>query len=457
MSPPQLLHHTVTKARMDRQIPADADPSRSWLVVRPFEPGIEPAFLGSVWFFDDGRAELRSPALHLLPLQPDPGMPELHYLNLFFDGQTGGLAVLDRSPGWRRLDVLFAVPEPRNGLRVRILVHRPGGTSVAATDAGVITQRHGRWEFQPTARNVLPFTPAPPPPLRPAFVGGAPKSGTTWMQLLLNQHEAVHAMGEGSLLNPVSVRPWEPVNRWFPRHMSPEAHTQYATAAVLQRTLETFCRHLGCSWVIDKSPGNAHGYRRLLAFQPQAKLVHCVRHPLDVVVSRLHHEANLIGKGHPSPDLERHAAVIRLLPALLAEPGPLLLDAPLWALVAGVLEDYAQAQREALVTLVERPGALLVVRYEDMLHDAEACAKRVFDHLGVPITPEQVATCVRSVSFANLRERRSGRDHQFFRSGTAQQYLERFSRPDQARAIAHLRAVLPRFDEFGYGALTNRP
>ena len=450
-----VLQHAITKVRRLPGPPADGP--GAWVALRPFPPGLQPSFLGAMVFWHDGRAETRLPALNLFALDHGdrPSAAPMRYINLFHDPVLGGAALLDDGPGWRRIDFAFSLPPDHPGAGVRALARQPGAEAELAIDAGILAPEFGVWRFTPAAAAAAPPSAgaqaAGTPPLRPGFVGGAPKSGTTWMQILLNQHPQVMASGEGSLLYNATVRDNQSVNRWLAPGMAQAALNEMANHALLLRMFNTYREHTGCAWVIDKTPGNARFYRRLLAYAPRARLIHCVRHPLDVVVSRLHHEANFIANGRVSGEMKQHEPALRPLPGLLAAGGALPLEGGLWAVAEAVLGEYAAAQREALETARERPGRLLIVRYEDMLADTQACALLVFAHLGVPATPEQAAACARNASFGNLLDKRQGRAHSFFRSGTEGQYPALFTPADQARAMAHLRGRLPTLGDLGYG------
>ncbi len=448
--PSQPVQHLVAKVRRLDMMPDDTDRARAWATIRPFPPGLSPIFMGSVWFWHDGRPDPRMPSLHLLPIERDSDGYPLRYINLFHDINLGGVSLLDTRQGWRRLDFLFSLPDDQRPVHVRALVQHPQDGRVVANDAGQLAAIDGVWKFDASVAGRPPVELSAPPPLRACFIGGAPKSGTTWMQMLLNQHDSVFATGEGALLRHASMRPYRSANWWFPPNTSQAALNHFANHAVLIRVLNLYRDFTGCGWIADKSPGNARIYRLILSYIPGARLVHCVRHPLDVVVSRLHHEASIVGGGSVSSEMAEHAEAVRRLPELLGRDGALVLDGSTWAMVARILDEYAEVQAEALETVRARPGRLLVVRYEDMLRDAEACAMRVFAHLGVPTTPEQAAQCVRNASFGNLREKREGRPHSFFRSGTKGQYERLFSAADQSRAMTHLRERLPQFAELGY-------
>ncbi len=273
------------------------------------------------------------------------------------------------------------------------------------------------------------------------------------MQLMLNQHPEVYSLGEGSMLRNVTVRPWSFANAWYPPHISQAALNDFGNHSLLLRTLQLFRESSGCGWILDKSPGNARLYRRILLFLPNARLIHCVRHPLDVLISRLFHEANIIRAGKASIEMAAHADAVSHLPNMLAQPGTFVLTEPLWNLVERILDEYVEFQQEALAMMGENSEKLLVVRYEDMLAGPEQCAAKAFAHLGVSAAPALVAESVRNVSFDNLRETRNGAGHPFFRSGTSGQFEARFTPSQRERMMAYLRAKLPQLDQFGYESL----
>jgi hypothetical protein len=452
----QPLHHLIVKVRRLAEPASDVDPTQAWVELRPLPPGQQPTFMGSIWYYFDAQPGARTPGLHLLSARA-PDAPRLRYINLFFDPVTGGSSVLDPTPGWRRLDFMFNLPPGAGPAGVRAVVERAPGTKATWTEAGDLMQEHGVWRFVPKPGHAAPFPDPPPAPLRTAFVGGAPKSGTTWMQLLLNQHDDVTATGEGEWLHAVTMRSWRSSIRWFPPFIGDAAQNEFSNLAVMLRMFNLRREHTGCTMVVDKSPGNAFHYRQLLNCVPSARLVHCLRHPLDVVISRLHHEAKIFGaRGATSIGMEAYEDAIRTLAELLAAPGPLQFTPLTWGLIQRVLDEYAEMQQEALRTMAERPGKLLVVRYEDMLADGVGSATRVFQHLGVKAAPDHVAACVASTSFDNLRERRGGREHQFFRSGTSHQFDEKLSPDDQRTALAYLGERLPEFGRLGYEPLQQR-
>jgi hypothetical protein len=440
------------KVRMLEKVPPGLARDQAWVAVRPYPPGIEPAFFGSVWLHFDGPDSVRSPRVHFRPR--GAGDVAGWQIAPLTDRKLGASTLLDQRPGWRRIDFLVQLPARDFDLDVSVEMTAEANPASPAPPLGTLSRAEGVWRFQRPGSNPFganPFATDERPALQPAFVGGAPKSGTTWLQMLLNQHPMIFAQGEGSLLGMVSaMRDWSQANHWLPQNMTRAALSDFGNQAVLLRLLNVFRDFSGCGIVVDKSPGNARFYRRLLAFVPGARLLHCVRHPLDVVISSLHHEMNMARAGAPSRPYASFVELIALLPDLLGAPGPLALDDTLWPLVARILDNYIEFQAEALVLAREPASKLMIVRYEDMLDNPDEFVPRIFAHVGAPSDPALVAQCIDNVSFGNLREKRGGGDHVFFRAGTSGQYETLILPEYRARIEAYLRASMPRFDDLGY-------
>lgn len=148
------------------------------------------------------------------------------------------------------------------------------------------------------------------------FIVGAQKSGTTWLQRLLNDVPGVACFGESHfadrLLLPVSEifreynnmmalvaeRVYEGAGHYGPVS-DPEFLTFMRTClrTILQRTAGDHWADLLA--IGDKTPAHSFHIPQLKAIAPNAKFVHMLRDGRDVVVSAYHHRARILGKISP--------------------------------------------------------------------------------------------------------------------------------------------------------------
>ena len=244
------------------------------------------------------------------------------------------------------------------------------------------------------------------------FVSGAQKSGTTWMQRLLDAHPQVVCSGEGhfveELLGPllklregyntkqqlVAERVYEGKPYYPP--LSRQETYQLARALIGRRMSVRAgpdTRAVG-----DKTPRYAYHLKELDQLFPGARFVNMLRHPYDVTVSRLHHGlragvAEALQQGHG-----QHRRLVR-----------------------NAAEAWQGAQQRVAAFRARRPEAVLQVRYEDLLSSPEAKAAEAFRFLGVDDAPALAAAAVAASSFEALSGRRPGEEDalSFFRKGVA--------------------------------------
>jgi Flp pilus assembly protein TadD len=111
--------------------------------------------------------------------------------------------------------------------------------------------------------------------IAPLLIVGLPRSGTTLVESILARHPSVGAAQE--------------LPYW--RHAAPAALAAGAVpdAAALRQIADEYRATLRSfsdkPWVTDKKPDNFFWLGLILSALPQARIVHCRRHPLDVCVS----------------------------------------------------------------------------------------------------------------------------------------------------------------------------
>ena len=248
------------------------------------------------------------------------------------------------------------------------------------------------------------------------FVGGAPRSGTTWLQHLLDAHPEVCCRGEGlfmkHLAEPLDTMMEERRNavaakneRVF-RHSGgypvPEVEDgEHLLATAILLALSRQCEGKTYRAVGEKTPENVFFFPRLKALFPNAKFIGVARDPRDVLASAWHffHKA----KG---ADAEKRDFIRLALPSL-------------------------QQGTRAMLTLREKhPADCMLVTYERLHAATDATAAELFRFLGVSDETAVVAGCVARTSFAAL----AGGDAAFFRKGAVGDWPATLS-PEMSRMI----------------------
>ena len=203
-------------------------------------------------------------------------------------------------------------------------------------------------------RNFLaePFS-CGPPSRSPVFVVGMPRSGTTLLTNMLSNHSLVATAGELPAISDFAGRMRSPGER--------EIHwPQWVTGvekAAAERLLNDYERRLrrdvgmDIPYVIDKNPLNFSNLGLISKLFPNARIIHCTRHPLATGLSnffqrfpfRLSYSFNLRNIGHFYGEYAR------------------LMDH--WRRVL--------------------PLKMLEISYEDTVNNTEQVARRALDFLGL--------------------------------------------------------------------------
>ncbi|MEE8058018.1 MAG: sulfotransferase [Pseudomonadales bacterium] len=122
--------------------------------------------------------------------------------------------------------------------------------------------------------------------IRPIFIVGMPRSGSTLIEQILGAHSSVSSCGESNAIaraiyNTALQRPlWQLSAR--------ELNNNIVLIDQQHRELLTK-QNINTSIFTDKSLDNYSLMGLILAMYPQAKIIHCLRHPLDVVLSCYRH------------------------------------------------------------------------------------------------------------------------------------------------------------------------
>lgn len=140
------------------------------------------------------------------------------------------------------------------------------------------------------------------PSERPVFVLGMPRSGTSLVEQILSCHPQVAGAGELTELGQAAIDLGRAQGARFP------ASLRQATPGTMGKAASDYLRRLDKSSkdalrVIDKTPANHLFIGFIQCLFPNARIIHCIRHPLDTALSN--YFQNFAGHGIPfSYDLE---------------------------------------------------------------------------------------------------------------------------------------------------------
>ena len=164
---------------------------------------------------------------------------------------------------------------------------------------------------------------------RPVFVVGMMRSGTTLVEQILASHPAVHGHGELDHMRQIVQAMPDILGGTYPQAIS-GLHGE-AMATLARRYLDPLERTAPDSRrSVDKLPHNFEHLGVAALLFPRARMIHCVRDPVDTCLSSYFHDfgaqnsftydLNLIGRYHRYVDqhgsLGRGAAEPHFAPAL---------------------------------------------------------------------------------------------------------------------------------------------
>lgn len=197
----------------------------------------------------------------------------------------------------------------------------------------------------------------------PVFICGMPRSGTTLVEQILGGHPEVFVAGEIGMLSGVMQRlkAWE-------RHVGsglayPECIVDlseelvYKFAEQALNELRTYDNN--AKYIVDKLPHNFENIGLLRLLFPNAPVIHVLREPRDVAISNyfVNYQAKFSGMGF-AYDLGD---------------------------IGSQLVDYQQLMAH-WDTALSKP--VLTLRYEDVVDDTEAAARKMLAYLDLDWMPE---------------------------------------------------------------------
>lgn len=201
----------------------------------------------------------------------------------------------------------------------------------------------------------------PMPSAAPIFLGGAGRSGTTLLRVMLDSHPRI-ACGPELKIIPQWLRQWERDSRTFGDHAA--EHRGIGAGAIddayrakVSMVLTRVRQRSGKPRLAEKTPNNVFFFGHLHRLFPDSPLIHVIRDGRDVV-------ASLLGVEWFHPDGKR---------------------VPYTENAAAAAKYWADAVGSGLKARKHLGGkAVLEVRYENLVRETEAEMRRVLDHLEEP-------------------------------------------------------------------------
>ena len=249
------------------------------------------------------------------------------------------------------------------------------------------------------------------------FIGGSPKSGTTWLQLLLDSHPDIGCSGETHFLDRFVPSVGKPIQdhgeylTWLQTNIFAGLDCPSLDSPDLMNLLRVamvfMLRHKNTPEVKligEKTPDNIRNLAVMNCLFPNSKFVHIVRDGRDAAMSAWFHNRRLSDEWDETIDL---LAFIRA-------------SADVWT------GDLARAQEFA----EHAPSRYHRVRYEDLSTCPSSTLHSVLEFLGAGTDEAVIEACIERASFESVSGgRRAGQEDRssFFRKGTTGDWRNHFS------------------------------
>ncbi|MGH6870175.1 MAG: tetratricopeptide repeat-containing sulfotransferase family protein [Rhizomicrobium sp.] len=290
---------------------------------------------------------------------------------------------MEEFPAAQQIELHFALAKAHQDLgeMERALDHLLAGNAMKRRDidydeAATLTMfRHIAQVFTPELLADVPGRGDPSGV--PVFILGMPRSGSTLVEQILASHPRVVGGGELHHLNSAAKAfRGADVRAYFPevaRHLSPAQWRDFGG-----RYLEKLGAPADAARMTDKMPANFRFIGLIRMALPGARIIHTIRDPMDTCMSCF---AKLFAGSQPyTYNLAELGRYFREYSALMAH----------W--------------RRALP-----PGAMLEVRYEDLVRSFEPEARRIVDYCGLEwdrrvLDFHRTARPVRTASVTQVRQ-----------------------------------------------------
>jgi hypothetical protein len=309
----------------------------------------------------------------------------------------------------------------------------------------------------------------------PFFIGGPPKSGTSWLQGTLNSHPEIFCSGEGKFFgrnfktdNPFgqsgpevsraltglgyqnagrpslysAIADSKELRSWFRRNgrwtakEDIERHMKVVVRLTMDYLFAEARSRSGKPMVGDKTPSHVQYLEEIHEFYPEARMIHIIRDGRDQAVSLIFHwwrQAKDRGGFFPlSPEgRQRRDAYYENRKSFGPGKQSIFDEASLRALAVNWKESVTKAVETGPLLFSDRYFEL---RYEELLADPESLFGKLIAFLGANSDEQLVAEIVEKNSFENRSGNRAvGVEDpvSFLRKGIAGDWANYFTERDK--------------------------
>lgn len=269
------------------------------------------------------------------------------------------------------------------------------------------------------------------------FISGAPKSGTTWFQRMLNSHPEIVCKGEGHFVESL-IKPLGTVIRNYNKKLQLVEERVYQGKPYYHRysqsEFDQLCRNIidarilsdakpGVKLYGDKTPRYYEFFDTLKRLYPSAKLLNVRSDPRDVVVSRMF-QASRVGM---IGALEKGGAQRR-------------------DLIEGGIKQCIQCNEHVRAAEKKYPGDVIEVAYEAMLEAPHDTLAAIMSFLGMEKDMDLFDQIIGDNSFSSMTSRSPGEmdEMSFLRKGIAGDWRNELT-AQEADYIANLCAALKNY------------
>ncbi|MCT0218882.1 sulfotransferase [Synechococcus sp. CS-1329] len=257
------------------------------------------------------------------------------------------------------------------------------------------------------------------------FIIGAQKSGSTWLQRLIDSHPLFSCKGEGHFFDRLAL-PIAKIVTDYNELMDTVQRTVYEGAGYYQPISDSDFKKFLRTWIEsrmigelgqpgalvfgDKTPAYSFHLRLIKAVFPEAKFIHLIRDGRDVAVSAYFH-------------MKRVTEVDKLpnkVPPWESLASPLLSK---WHSYCQPCVEYSMQSRE---------GDVLPVRYEDLKLNTSSTLTSVLEYLlgdSATVSKSSVERCIEANSFSKRTGRLEGIEdsRSFLRKGVIGDWQNHFT------------------------------